>query len=254
MLLFDAHAHYDDPAFDPDRDALLASLPKKGVGLVVNAGSDEASSRASAKLAESYGYIYFAAGIHPHGAAKAEAGWRERIAELAKHEKCRAIGEIGLDYHYDFSPRDVQKAFFDEQLSLAESLGLPVVIHEREAFADTLDILKGHPGLKCVFHCFSGNRETARLVLSMGHYISLGGAVTFKNAKKPPEVMAYVPGDRLMLETDCPYMAPVPYRGRRNDSSLLALTAEAAARIRGCTPEEIASTTYQNGRMFYGIE
>jgi TatD DNase family protein len=254
MRLFDTHAHYDDAAFDADRDGLLSSLPGKGIGLVVNAGADEASSRAAVELSKRYGFIYSAVGIHPHEAAKAEAGWQERIEALSKDGKCRAIGEIGLDYHYDFSPRDVQKSIFDGQLSMAESLGLPVVIHEREAFADAIDILKGHAGIKGVFHCFSGNRETAKVVLGMGFYISLGGAITFKNAKKPPEVMAYVPDDRIMLETDCPYMTPAPYRGKRNDSSYLSVTAETAARLRGCTVQEIAELTFKNGKEFFGIK
>jgi TatD DNase family protein len=253
MILFDTHAHYDDKAFDGDRDELIQSLPSEGIGLVLNAGSGEESSAAAVGLAEKYEFIYASAGVHPIEAHDAKEGWQERIIELAGHRKCRAIGEIGLDYHYDFSPRDVQKSVFDQQLSIAESLKLPVIIHQREAFSDTLDILKCHPGVCGVFHCFSGGCETAKTVLDMGFYISLGGTITFKNAKKPPEVMAYVPSERIMLETDCPYLAPHPYRGRRNDSTLLHIIAEAAAKIRGCTVEEIAGITYENGKRLFCI-
>ena len=183
MILFDTHAHYDDKAFDGDRDELIQSLPSEGIGLVLNAGSGEESSAAAVGLAEKYEFIYASAGVHPIEAHDAKEGWQERIIELAGHRKCRAIGEIGLDYHYDFSPRDVQKSVFDQQLSIAESLKLPVIIHQREAFSDTLDILKCHPGVCGVFHCFSGGCETAKTVLDMGFYISLGGTITFKNAK-----------------------------------------------------------------------
>lgn len=252
-MYFDTHAHYDSPAFDADRDAVLASLPGKGIGLVLNAGAGEESSRASLGLADKYDFVYASVGIHPEEAASVSEGWRERLAGLAAHEKCRAIGEIGLDYHYPLPTRDIQKRIFDEQLCIARELGLPVIIHQREAFSDTLDILRAHTGIRGVFHCFSGNRETAKIVLDMGFYISLGGAVTFKNAKKPPEVMAFIPWDRLLLETDSPYMTPHPFRGRRNDSSYLPFIAQAAAALRGSTLDEVADITLQNGRELFSI-
>ena len=253
MRLFDTHAHYDDKAFDGERDEILQSLPEKGIELVLNAGTGEESSAASVALAKKYQFIYASAGIHPSEAYNVKEGWQTRIIELAGSEKCRAIGEIGLDYHYDFSPREMQKRIFDEQVSIAESLNLPSIIHQREAFSDTVDILKCHPGARGVFHCFSGGRDTAKIILDMGFYISLGGTITFKNAKKPPEVMAYVPAERIMIETDCPYMAPHPYRGRRNDSSMLHVIVGVAAKIRGCTADDIAGITYENGRELFGI-
>ncbi len=253
MVLFDAHAHYDDDAFDSDRDELLALLPQANIGYVVNAGADEASSEASVALAQAYPFVYATVGVHPHSAARASNSYLDVLAGLSKESKVVAVGEIGLDYHYDFSPRDVQKKVFDAQLSLAEQLGLPVVIHEREAMADTLDILAAHPNVKALFHCYSGSVETARQLLNRDVYFSFGGVITFKNAVKAPEVVAFLPSDRLLLETDCPYLTPVPHRGKRNDSRYLVYVAEKAAALRQTDAETIAQQTTQNALRFYNL-
>ena len=252
-MYFDTHAHYDDDRFDDDRDELLRSLPKGGVTLVVNPGSDLPSSLAAKALSEKYDFIYFAAGVHPHEASSATEAVLSGITALLRHPKCVAVGEIGLDYHYDFSPREVQREIFRAQMSIARELGKKVIIHEREACADCMEIVKEFPDVVGVFHCFSGSRETAKTLLDMGWYLSFGGAVTFKNAKKPVEVVQNMPLDRLMLETDCPYMTPVPRRGERNSSLYLPLIAEKIADVRGTTAEEIAAVTYENGRRFFGL-
>ena len=253
-MILDAHAHYDDPAFDADRDALIASLPAAGIGLVVNAGSDLASSRASVALAERWPFFRAAVGIHPHEASSWDGAAERELRALAAHPRAVALGEIGLDYHYDLSPRDVQKRVFERQLALAEELGLPVVLHEREALGDTLEILARHPGAKGMFHCFSGSPETAAECVKNGWYISLGGAVTFKNAKRPPAVMASVPGDRLLTETDCPYMAPVPFRGRRCDSTMIRRVLEAGAALRNEDEASLEAQIFANGLRFFRVD
>lgn len=252
-MFFDTHAHYDDERFSDDRESLLESLPEKGVTLVVNPGSDVASSIAGQRLAERYDFIYFAAGVHPHEADGADKTALSEIRRLLGHPKCVAIGEIGLDYHYDFSPRQIQKDIFRAQMTLASETGKKVIIHEREACGDCMDIIKDFPDVKGVFHCFSGSRETAQELLNMGWYLSFGGAVTFKNARKAIEVIESMPLDRLMLETDCPYMTPVPHRGERNSSLYLPFVAEKIAGIRGMRADEIAAITYENGRRFFNI-
>lgn len=253
MGIFDTHAHYDDEAFEQDRDELLSALPREGIELVLNSASDIDSSRKAVALAEKYGYIYATVGIHPHEAAKAGENWRCELTALSKEPKVAAIGEIGLDYHYDFSPREVQKSFFDAQLSLAEQLGLPVVIHEREAWADTADILAAHPNVRGCMHCFSGNTETMKFALARGLYLGFGGSLTFKNAKHTPAVMAVCPRERILFETDAPYLSPVPLRGRRNDSRNIRFAAERAAELRGEDADELISAANANGRLLYNI-
>ncbi|HIZ20272.1 MAG TPA: TatD family hydrolase [Firmicutes bacterium] len=250
--IFDTHAHYDDERFDEDRDEVLASLPGEGVCAVVNAASDLPSARAGIALAERYPYIWAAAGIHPHEAEKAPADAVEQLRALLSHPRVVALGEIGLDYHYDFSPRDVQQALFERQLALAKELDAPVVIHDREAHEDTLRLLKKYRP-RGVVHCFSGSGEMAAEILKLGMYIGLGGAVTFKNARKPVEVAAMVPADRLVLETDAPYMTPVPFRGRRCHSGHIRYTAGAIAAVRGITPQALIDQARANACRLYGI-
>lgn len=251
-MIFDAHAHYDDPAFDGDRDELLKSMPEKGVGYIVNAGSDIASSEASVELAHRWYFVWAAVGVHPHEAKSWDEASEKRLSELMAEKKVVAVGEIGLDYHYDLSPREVQKSVFRRQLELARDAGFPVVIHEREALEDTLKIIRDFPEIRGMFHCFSGSPETAAELVRAGWYISLGGAVTFKNAKKAPAVLEKVPSDRLILETDCPYMAPVPFRGKRNDSTMIHIVAGKAALLRGVSAEEIERLTCQNAVRLFG--
>jgi TatD DNase family protein len=255
MRLFDTHAHLTDESFDEDREALLASLPSRDIALVTEIACDVREAEASLALTEKYPYIYAAIGMHPHIAHEVKTEHLDAIKELTKRKKVVAIGEIGLDYHYDFSPRDVQRKWFTEQLELAEELRLPVSLHIREAFGDCMDILRAHKnGLKGVMHCFSGSRETAFECIDLGLYIALGGAVTFKNAKRPPNVAEHIPLERLVIETDCPYLTPEPFRGRRNDPSMVRYTAEHIARVRGCDIEEIAEATYQNGLKAFEID
>ncbi len=252
-MFFDSHAHYDDKAFEGDRDELLASLPEGGISYVVNAGDSLKSSRAAVALAEKYNFLYAAVGFHPHNADEFTDGGGEEISKLAKHPKVVAIGEIGLDYYYDNSPRDIQKEVFVRQIQIAKEAGLPIIVHNREAHRDILEILKD-AGVSGVMHCFSGSVETAREALGLGMYISLAGPVTYKNAVRSIEVAKYVPADRLMIETDCPYLSPVPHRGKRNSSLFIGHTAEKVAEIRGVSVEEIANTTLENAkRLFFKI-
>lgn len=251
--IFDSHAHYDSEAFNDDRKELLNALPGQGVCGIINCGSDMASSLASLELADEFDYIYAACGVHPHEAEGCKQGYLPVLKKLCMEEKCVAVGEIGLDYHYDFSPRDVQKKVFEQQLVLAKELDLPVIIHDREAHEDTFELLKRY-NPKGVVHCFSGSAEMAKEVVKLGMYIGLGGAVTFKNARKPLEVAAVVPSDRLLIETDCPYMTPVPHRGKRCDSSYIPFTAEVLASARNTTAEEILDLTRKNANTLFGLE
>ena len=221
---------------------------------IINCASHLDSARFSLRLAEQYDYVYAAVGIHPHEAAEASATWEEELYALAQHKKAVAIGEIGLDYHYDFSPRDVQRKVFEKQLDIAKELSLPVIIHDREAHGDMYDILSSRKDLSGVIHCFSGSVELARQTVDMGMYIGLGGAVTFKNARVPVEVAQYIPLDRLLLETDAPYMTPVPYRGKRCDSSHIALTAQKIADVKGITVDELLKVTRQNVERLFGLK
>ena len=252
-MFFDTHAHYDDEQFDSDRDALLSSLSEKGVSLILNPGSNMESSEKAMALSDKYPFLYCAVGVHPHDAKDMEDGDISKLKEMSKHRKVMAIGEIGLDYHYDFSPRDIQKKRFEDQLQLARELHLPVIIHEREAVRDCLDIIKPFSDIKGVFHCYSGSWETAKIILDMGWYLSFTGALTFKNARHAPEVVSKMPRDRIMIETDSPYMAPVPVRGTRNDSSNLKYICARAAELMGLTLDDAAALTMKNGKDFFGI-
>lgn len=250
--IFDTHAHYDSSRFADDCDAVLASMPKKGIGLILNAACDLKSSLSSQQLAERYPFVYASAGIHPHESKDVPPDWERQLKQFATHEKCVAIGEIGLDYHYDFSPRETQRELFAAQMEVASELKLPVIIHEREALTDTLDILRAFNGrVHGVFHCFSNSLETARIVLDLDYDIALGGTVTFKNARHAPLVAAGIPIDRLLVETDCPYMAPVPFRGKRCDSSMISLVAETIAAAREISVDEILNTTKQNADKLF---
>lgn len=251
--IFDSHAHYDSEAFNDDRKELLNALQGQGVCGIINCGSDMASSLASLELADEFDYIYAACGVHPHEAESCKQGYLPVLKKLCMEKKCVAVGEIGLDYHYDFSPRDIQKKVFEQQLVLAKELDLPVIIHDREAHEDTFELLKRYKP-KGVVHCFSGSAEMAKEVIKLGMYIGLGGAVTFKNARKPLEVAAVVPSDRLLIETDCPYMTPVPHRGKRCDSSYIPFTAEVLASVRNTTAEEILDLTRKNANTLFGLE
>lgn len=251
--IFDSHAHYDDPAFDPDREEFLAALPGLGVSAVVNCGADLASSQKSIELAAKYPYFYAAAGIHPEEENDLPEDWLSRLAALLPQPKVTAVGEIGLDYHFkENPPHDVQKDIFMKQIELANTHGLPIIVHDREAHGDTMEILEKYRP-KGVVHCFSGSVEMAKEVLKLGMYIGLGGAVTFKNARVPVEVAKMVPDDRLVLETDCPYMAPVPFRGKRNDSSLIAYSAERIAEIRGVDTQELIDLAKRNAETLFRI-
>jgi TatD DNase family protein len=253
-MYFDTHAHYDDKRFDADRDLILKELPQKGVSLIVNAASDMESIKTSMALARSYDHVYAACGVHPHSAASMKDSDLDIIARTLEDPKVVALGEIGLDYHYDFSPREIQLSRFEQQLALAYELKVPVVIHNREAHSDTLDTLKKFPGLRGVLHCFSGSRELGEILIKMGFYLSFNGVVTFNNAKRSHEVIKAMPLERLLIETDCPYLAPVPNRGKRNDSSNLVFIAEKIGSLLGLTGEETAGITMKNGREFFGLK
>ncbi len=254
-MLFDTHAHMDDRAFREDREALLQGLPGKGLGLVMNPGCSLESSRNVDKLTRQYAYLYGAVGSHPDVAGEVNEAVLEEYRMLCKQNpKIKAIGEIGLDYHYEDIPRDIQQQAFRLQLGLAQELGLPVIIHDRDAHGDCLEILQDYPQVRGVFHCYSGSVEMARQLTSQGWYIGFTGVLTFKNARKAVEVAEAIPLDRLVLETDCPYMAPEPYRGKRNDPGYLYRMAQRLAELRGLCVEEVAAITMENGKRLYGIE
>ena len=254
--IFDSHAHYDDEDFDIDRDAVLQGLKEQGVDFVLNAACDVKSCRTTLALTETYDFVYGSAGVHPHSAAEVleDDSYLDLIRECAAHKKIVAIGEIGLDYHYDFSPRDAQRAVFIRQMELARDLNMPVIIHSREATADTLEILKMFPEVTGVVHCFSGSDQTALEVLKLGYYVGFTGSVTFKNNKKGPAAAAVVPLNKLLIETDCPYMAPVPLRGKRCDSSMLPHVAQKLAEIKGVTPQQIIDAARENTFKLFGID
>ena len=254
-MLFDTHAHMDDASFDADRHELLAALPEKGVSLLMNPGCSYKSSLNAIRLAEQYDYIYAAVGSHPDVADEVDEGLCAKYAELCKqHPKVRAIGEIGLDYHYEDIPRDIQKKAFRLQMELARELDLPVIVHEREAHEDGLKIVDEFPTVKGVFHCYSGSAEMAKELIKRGWYIGFTGVLTFKNARKAIEVASAIPLERIVIETDCPYMAPVPFRGKRNDPGLVCHMAEKLAELRGISPEEAARTTLENGKRLYRMD
>lgn len=253
-LIFDTHAHYDDAQFDADREALLSAMPENGVGLILDPGCDLESSRAAIALAEQYPHIYAAVGYHPENCAPYTDADLDILRRLAQHPKVVAIGEIGLDYYWEQNPpKEFQQAVFRAQLALARELDLPVIVHDREAHADCLAIVKEFPGVRGVFHCYSGSVEMARELWKLGWYLGLDGPVTYKNARKTVEVAAEVPLERLLLETDSPYMVPVPKRGTRNDSRNIRCIAEKIAEIRNMTADAIIRVSAENGRRLFGI-
>ena len=252
-MLFDTHAHLNDAAFDPDREALLESFAQAGVGLVMNAGCDLESSREGIAMAEKYPWRYASVGSHPDAASEVNEEVIQAYRQLCRHEKVKAIGEIGLDYYYEDIPREIQQKAFRMQLELARELDLPVIVHERDAHEDGLAIIKEFPTVRGVFHCYSGSAEMARQLVNLGWYIGFTGVLTFKNARKAVETAASIPLERIVLETDCPYMAPVPFRGKRNHPGYLYLMAEKLAQIRGISVEEAAAATTENGKRLYRI-
>ena len=254
-MLFDTHAHMDDRAFDADREELLTNLPGQGIALLMNPGCSLESSRNASRLSQTYDYIYAAVGSHPDVADEVNEEVLAEYRKLCKQNpKIKAIGEIGLDYHYEDIPRDIQKKAFRAQMALAAELNLPVIVHERDAHEDGMAIVREFPTVKGVFHCYSGSAEMARQLVDLGWYIGFTGVLTFKNARKALEVAASIPLDRLVLETDCPYMAPEPFRGKRNDPGKLYRMAEKLAEIRGMTAEEIHAITVENGKRLYRME
>ncbi len=250
--IFDSHAHYTDKAFNDDRENMLGSLKESGICGVINCGADLLSSEKSVALSEKYDYIYCACGVHPEEVDGLPENYIDILRNMAQTKKCVAIGEIGLDYYWRQDNKELQKKVFEEQIILAKELDLPIIVHDREAHEDTLTILKKHKP-KGVLHCFSGSAETAKEVLKLGMYIGLGGAVTFKNAKKPVEVAEMLPLDRLLLETDCPYMAPVPMRGKRNYSAYIEYVAEKIGEVKGLDPQDVTDQATENTKILFGI-
>lgn len=254
-MIFETHAHYDDEQFNEDRDELLRSMADNGIGTIVNVGASLRGCRDSIVLAKRYPFVYAAVGVHPDEVGDLNEETFAWLKDQFAYDKVVAVGEIGLDYYWDNESHDVQKKWFIEQLNLARELELPVIIHSREAAADTLEIMKEHAkGLRGVIHCFSYSAELAREYVKMGFYIGIGGVVTFKNARKLKETAAEVPLEQIVLETDCPYLAPVPNRGKRNSSLNLKYVAEEIARIRGLATEEVIEQTAINAKQLYNIK
>lgn len=255
-MLFDTHAHYDDARFDSDRDDLLQSMLSHGVGLILNPGCDLESSQKAVSYAEQYNFMYAAVGIHPENIEGIKESDFSELEVLAKaHSKVRAIGEIGLDYYWekDLQARKRQQEIFHAQMRLAKCLGLPVIIHDREAHLDCLTVVEQHPGVTGVYHCYSGSAEMAKRLLKLGYYISFTGNITFKNARKAHEVIQMMPLDRIMIETDSPYLTPEPYQGKRNSSIYVRQVAEKIAEVRGMDTEEVIGMTTENGKRFFSI-
>jgi len=254
-ILFDTHAHYDDSKFDDDRDEVIMNAYRSGVGLIINAASDVETARFSINLAKTYDFIYAAVGVHPHEAESFDEKTAEIIEKLASEEKVVAIGEIGLDYYYDNSPRELQKKCFARQINIARDVKMPVIIHDRDAHEDTLNIIKRENAKEVggVMHCFSGSVEMANELLKNNFYISVGGTLTFKNARRAVEVVKHIPLERLLIETDCPYLAPEPFRGRRNDSSYIKYVAQKVAEIKDISYESVVDQTMKNGCALFGI-
>lgn len=254
-MIFDTHAHYDDDAFDEDRDELLSGMAANNVEYIVNIGASMASSKRSVELAEKYPFVYAAVGVHPDEVGELNEEKFNLLREWTGHEKVKAVGEIGLDYYWDKEQHDLQKHWFMRQMELAHEVNLPMIVHSREAAKDTLDMVIAAKPLELsgVIHCYSYSVEQAREYLNMGYYIGIGGVVTFKNAKKLKEVAEYTPLSQIVLETDCPYLAPTPFRGKRNDSSKLRYVAEELASIKQMSVEEVIRITNENGRKLYHI-
>lgn len=252
-MLFDTHAHYYTEAFDEDRDEVLSALPAAGVGLVLCPGCDLPTSRQSIALAEQYPHVYAAAGVHPEDALGLPDDWLDQVAQMTKHPKVVAVGEIGLDYYWKEVPRDLQKEVFRAQLQLAKDLDLPVIVHDREAHADCLAMVKEFAGVRGVFHCYSGSAEDAKTLIKLGWHLSFTGTITFKNARRALEVIDAVPLERLMVETDAPYMAPTPFRGTRCDSRYVYRMAETIAERKGLTRQEVEEITTATGKRLFAI-
>ena len=253
-MLFDTHAHMDDRAFDTDRAQLLEALPSQGISLLMNPGCSAESSRNASALSAKYDYIYAAVGSHPDAADEVNEEVLEEYRKLCKlNPKIRAIGEIGLDYHYEDIPRALQLKAFRAQMALARELGLPVIVHERDAHEDGMKVVEEFPEVTGVFHCYSGSLEMAKWLVNRGWYIGFTGVLTFKNARKALEVAAGIPLERIVLETDCPYMSPEPFRGKRNDPGKLYRMAEKLAELRGLSVEEVHRITVENGKRLYNI-
>ena len=254
-MIFDSHAHYDAEAFDKDRDSLLSSMEVRKVGCIVNVGASLNGCRATLELTERYPMVYGAIGVHPDDTRELDEDSFRWLSQALDKKKVVAVGEIGLDYYWDNTPRDVQKYWFRRQLELAREKNMPVIIHSREAAKDTLDVIQeeGGPDFSMVIHCFSYSVEMARAYLDLGYYLGIGGVLTFKNGRKLKEVVDYMPADRILLETDCPYLAPVPRRGKRNDSGLLIHVAEEIGRIKGLDAEQVLEITWNNAKVFYRL-
>lgn len=252
-MIFETHAHYDDEAFDEDREALLNSLPEKGIARVVNVGASLSSCKTTLALMDKYPFVYGALGVHPSETAELNEDNFAWLEEICRHEKCLAVGEIGLDYYWPEPDKEIQKKWFIKQIDLARKLHKPVVIHSRDAAMDTVAIMKEQHAEEIggVVHCFSYTKETAQIFLDMGFYIGIGGVITFKNAKKLKEALEYIPIERVVLETDCPYLAPEPYRGKRNCSLYIPHIIEEIARIKQLTPEQVEDITWENGQKMY---
>lgn len=250
--IFDTHSHYDDNKFDNDRYSLMSTLPSKGVSAIVSCGCDIESTKFNRLLSQRFDFVYFAAGFHPENLEGLNTNDIDTLREIAEDDKCVAIGEIGLDYHWMASSKEKQIDFFEKQILLAKELDMPVIVHDRDAHGDTMDVLrKTKP--KGVLHCFSGSKEMAREIVKQGMYIGLNGVVTFKNARKSLEVVKEIPLERLVLETDCPYLAPEPLRGKRNDSSLIPYIAQRIGEVLGIDPQELLNITNENAKRLYGI-
>lgn len=250
--IFDSHAHYTDNAFDTDRESMLGSLKESGVCGVINCATDILSSISSLELASQYDFIFAACGIHPENVDCIREDYLQSLKQLAENPKCVAIGEIGLDYHWRQDNKQLQKEIFESQISLSNELSLPVIVHDRDAHGDTLEILKKHKP-RGVLHCFSGSVETAAEILKLGMYIGFGGALTFKNARRSVDVAQFLPLERILLETDCPYMAPVPMRGKRNNSAYITFVAEKLAEIKGVSAQEILTATRKNAENLFKL-
>lgn len=255
-MLIDSHAHLDDDRFSEDREKVINSLKENGISLVINPGSDLQSSISSVKLSEEYDNIYAAVGVHPHSASEMDEGTIEILKAFGKREKVVAIGEIGLDYYYDNSPRDVQRKWFKRQIQLAKELNLPIIVHSRDANQETFDMIKDESDGKLtgVLHCYSGSPEMAKEYVKMGFYISLGGPVTFKNSKLPKEVAKTVPINRLLVETDSPYLTPEPHRGKRNEPLYVRHVAAMIAELRGMTIDDLSKATSENTKKLFNIK
>lgn len=255
-MIFDSHAHYNDSRFSEDRYSVLETMPEKNVGYIMNVADSMDSLDRVMDLAKKYPFVWASVGVHPEAAGNLTEKDIDILREYANNEKVKAIGEIGLDYYYDDVEKDVQKKWFARQIELAKEVDLPIIVHDRDAHGDCLDILKACDAKSVggILHCFSGSRELAREVMNLGMYIGIGGTLTFKNARKVREVAEYVPMDRIVLETDCPYLAPEPFRGKRNSSDLIRYVAEALAEIKGISAEEVERITLENAKKCYKIE